>query len=285
MSPRPPRLKRTLARLTDTLRGVASGQFIPPVGEIQFVIFAHARSGSTSFVRALERHPRIRILNEPFSDTFRTWNPNDPDYRSLVTDETSMDTYLAYMYEGDVNGVKVLSYQMPRDLYAHMLRGARRRVIVLRRANLLQSVVSAMISEQTGVWHSWDLEQPLDEAYARLEPLSIDDARARMAVLRDENEFYDRVLSSRDPADVFRLAYEELFLGPDEQRRRLLDEATAFVGLEPVTDEQAHELMDPSRTKLNSDRTYEVVPNAREIDEALGGDESGHLFGPAAATA
>jgi hypothetical protein len=282
MSPRPKGLRRSLGRLTDTFRSVASGQFHEPVGDVRFVVFAHARSGSTSFVRALERHPRIRILNEPFSETFRDWHPHHPAYREVVTDPASLDRYVPDMY-AECNGIKVLSYQLSRELYEHLLRSSDRRVILMRRANLLQSVVSMMVSEQTDVWHSWDMEQPIEQLYSELRPLDADDVRARMAVLADEIAFYDRVLGERDPSDVLRLTYEDVYLGG--RGRELLDEATRFVGLDPVADDEADALLDPARTKLNSRESYGLVPNARELDAALGSDETGRLFGREAATA
>ena len=283
MSPKS-RFGRGLSKLTDTLRSVASGEFQEPLGEQRFVVFAHARSGSTSFVRALERHPRIRVLNEPFSETFTKWNPGEREYHKLVTDERALDEQLDFIY-GDVNGIKVLSYQLPRQLYVHMLREPSRKVIVVRRANLLQSVVSMMISEQTDVWHSWDVKGSLDDAYSRLQPLDPDDVRDRIAVLADEIRFYDEVLAERDPSDVLKVTYEDLYFGSTDRRRELLDDATRLLGLEPVTDEGAEALLDPSKTKLNSDATYARVPNARELDGALGNDENGRLFPLPAATA
>jgi hypothetical protein len=284
MSPRPKGFRRRLGRLVDTFASVASGEVIEPVGDARFVIFAHARSGSTSFMRALERHPRIRVLNEPFSETFKQWHPHHPAYHDLVTDVSSLDRYVPDMFS-ECNGVKVLSYQRSREVYEHLLRMPDLRVILMRRANLLQSVVSMMVSEQTDVWHSWDMKMPLDELYASLESLSIDDARERIAVLSDEIAFYDRVVAERDPGDVLRLTYEELYLGTSDRRRELLDGATRFLGLEPVADEEADVILDPSRTKLNSRKSYALVPNAREVDAALGSDANGWLLGREAATA
>jgi hypothetical protein len=42
--------------------------------------------------------------------------------------------------------------------------------------------------------------------------------------------------------------------------------------------EELDRLLDPAITKLNSEETYRLVPNATKIDEALGSDETGWLF-------
>lgn len=276
----PKGFRRRLGRLIDSLGATASGEFIEPVGDVRFVIFAHARSGSTSFVRALERHPRVRILNEPFSETFNEHHPHHPDYREVVQDAASLDRCLADMFS-ECNGIKVLSYQRPRELYEHLLRMPDLRVILMRRTNLLQSVVSMMVSEQTDVWHAWDVTQPIDEMYARLRPLDVSDARSRMAVLADEIAFYDGVLA--DHPHVMKFTYEDVYLGG--RGRELLDAATRFVGLDPVADADADALLDPARTKLNSRESYGFVPNARELDAQLGSDATGWLFGREAASA
>lgn len=282
MSPRPKGFRRKLGRLIDSLGATASGEYIEPVGDVRFVIFAHARSGSTSFVRAMERHPRIRILNEPFSETFNEHHPHHPNYHRDVTDRASLDRLLPDMFS-ECNGTKVLSYQRPRELYEHLLGRPDVRVILMRRANLLRSVVSMVVSEQTDVWHAWDVQRPIEELYAELRPLDVSDVRARMDVLADEIAFYDRVVARRDPADVLKLTYEDVYLGG--RGRELLDEATRFVGLEPVADADADALLDPARTRLNSRESYALIPNAGDVDAALGSDDTGWLFGREAATA
>ncbi len=233
------------------------------------------RCGSTTLVRALERHPDVRILNEPFNSNFTTHRPGSRDYLSLATDERSIDEQLEHMYV-DHNGVKTLGYQIPWELSAHILRNRRRRVIFVKRSNVLQTVVSGLISQQTGIWHSWDLDGSARTSTS-LQPLDVDFVRGGVADVAEEIAYFDAVVSSRR-APTLVLTYDELYAGSAEDRQRTLVRTFGFIGVDPLPAHQTEALMDPARTRLNSPETYVRLPNARAVDEALGSDETGWLF-------
>ena len=158
-----------------------------------------------------------------------------------------------------------------------MLRNPKRHVIFLKRLNILQTVVSGLISQQTGVWHTWDLDAPIEERYAGLRPLSIDFVRGGVADVAEEIEHFESVVRSR-PGPSLVLTYEELYLGTPDERREVICRAFAFLGLEPPPFEATDQVTDPTRTRLNSARTYALLPNARELDAALGSEATGKLF-------
>ena len=233
------------------------------------------RCGSTTLVRALERHPDVRILNEPFNSNFTTHRPGSRDYLALAADERSIDEQLDHMF-AEHDGVKTLGYQIPWELSAHMLRNAERRVIFVKRLNVLQTVVSGLISQQTGIWHSWDLPNGVLDP-SPLEPLSIDFVRGGVADVAEEIAYFDDVITSRT-APTLVLTYDELYSGTRDDRRRTLERTFDFIGVEPPPPNETDELLDPAQTRLNSSATYLRVPNARELDEELGNDETGWLF-------
>jgi LPS sulfotransferase NodH len=240
------------------------------MGIAHFVLFAHARSGSTSLARALERSPDVRILMEPFNESFTRWNPGATDYRATVTDAASLDAALPELY-ADHDGIKVLDYQRPREVYTHLLTTGDRNVVFLRRRNLLRTCVSVELSEQTGIWHRWDGSH--DDAV--LDAISIDAVRKRLVDLEREMTYYDGVIASLPPERVFRLAYEDLYSphGAD-----LVAVTLAFLGAEPVVTDETLRLLDPAHTQLNRESVYRRIPNAREIDAELGDDGTGRLF-------
>ena len=45
--------------------------------ELKLVLFAHARSGSSTLLRILQLHPALHIVEEPFHDQYATWNPGE----------------------------------------------------------------------------------------------------------------------------------------------------------------------------------------------------------------
>jgi hypothetical protein len=66
---------------------------VPGAGGQRFVLFAHPRSGSSNLFEALQLHPLLSILEEPFNEGFARWRPDERRYRDLVTDEASLDEH------------------------------------------------------------------------------------------------------------------------------------------------------------------------------------------------
>jgi|TARA_B100001971_G_C18012100_1_gene442934 hypothetical protein len=48
---------------------------------IKFIIFAHARSGSSSLVDALNAHPKITVMTEPFDENRINWDNESKIYK------------------------------------------------------------------------------------------------------------------------------------------------------------------------------------------------------------
>jgi hypothetical protein len=77
-----------------------------------------------------------------------------------------------------------------------LLRTADLKVIYTRRRNLLKTVVSNMISHQTGIWHR-EKTKSLEAHYAGLSPLSIYEVRERLEVLSESLEWCDAIVRER----------------------------------------------------------------------------------------
>jgi len=99
------------------------------------ILFAHPRSGSSSLYQILQLHPELNILEEPFNERFMEWNPNNKNYLSLISDIPSLNAQLLEIFSA-YNGVKVLDYQLPDELAAHLLQRLDCKIIFLRRRNL-----------------------------------------------------------------------------------------------------------------------------------------------------
>lgn len=129
----------------------------------QNILFlAHPRSGSSSLYEILQSHPALNILEEPFNENFTRWEAGNKNYLELIRDIPSLEAHVAEIF-AEYNSIKILDYQLPLDFIAHLLRRADCKVIFLRRRNLLQSVVSVLIAEQTRLWKKWEMTKPLEE--------------------------------------------------------------------------------------------------------------------------
>ena len=103
-----------------------------------FILFAHPRSGSTIIAEILDLHPRLRVLIEPFAENFHTWERDNKNYLEQIVDAASLDTQLTEIFT-EYNGIKVTSWPLSFELYQHMMMHSDRKVIFLRRENLLKN--------------------------------------------------------------------------------------------------------------------------------------------------
>lgn len=248
-----------------------------PNRPLRLVLFGHTRSGSTSLSRMLAAHPRLRILEEPFNEGFADSHPGERDYLSLIRDVPSLDEQLAHIFATH-NGIKVLDYQVEESLYAHMLARPDLTILFLRRRNALQACVSAFMAGQTGLWHRWDADRPLTDYYGALQPLPIDQIALYLRIGKHDMDLFESVVTNRPAGTWLKLVYEDLYLGPPEQRAAQVMRIWDFLGLDPLPPEVTQRYLDPAEAKLNSAETYRRVPNAQEINARLGSDETGWLF-------
>ena len=244
---------------------------------LRVIFFAHPRSGSSSLYQILELHPDLHILEEPFNENFTLWNPLHKNYRELVHDIASLDTQVAEIFTS-YNGIKVLDYQLSDDLAVHLLRLPDCKVIFLRRVNLLQSVVSVLIAEQTKLWKKWDMIKPLEDYYRDLRALDIHDVQKRVIELKQRLDFFESVIDALPKNFTIKLIYEELYFASPAQRHAQIDALWNFLGISPLESDRVQYYLEPGEVKLNSRATYAFIPNAEEIQQSCGNDLTGWLY-------
>ena len=244
---------------------------------LKLVIFAHARSGSSSLCKILQHHRALKIAEEPFHHRYSVWNPTEKNYVDHVTDITSLEDQLRELFT-TYNGIKILQCQLPPDIYTHLLLKPDVRVVFLRRRNLLQAAVSGAIAEQTKVWKVWDLKSDVANAYANLKQLSIHRLRETIKYVHENMRMYEQVVDRRAGSSFVKIWYEDLYTSNVETNRRSIMPVFDMLGLSISASKAIDRLLDPKITKLNSSITYGYVPHVDEIDAELGNDETGWLF-------
>lgn len=242
-----------------------------------FVLFAQARSGSTILLRVLQLHPRLKVALEPFYHKYHTWNPEEPNYIDHIVDIQSLEEQLALLYSR-YDGFKVLDYQLPKELYMHMLLRPDIKVIALKRRNILQQAVSGFIAEQTGIWQKRDLKGELVDAYRSLEPIDLNDLKTNIEYRCEINKYYTEILMQKPSQMCLSLDYEDLYTPDVIRNRELICSVFSFLGLLVPEIKELDDLINPSIEKINSAQTYNLLPNAKIINEQLGSDETGWLF-------
>jgi LPS sulfotransferase NodH len=236
------------------------------------VVIAHARSGSNCLVELISLALPRPLLNEPFNERHHLWGPQNVDWLSRVHDPASLDLVLDEIF-GSWAGLKVLGYQLPPPLLAHLLHRDDVRVVRLRRRNLLEAAVSCLVALQVNLWKTWDHDGPLEERYRALTSLSLDATRDQLDALRHEAATFDEILDRRR-GPTLRLGYEELYLSDTDAS---LTSLWSFLGVDAPTDARVAYYLDPAEVQMGGPDTYGRVPNIAEIEAALGSDDVGHL--------
>jgi hypothetical protein len=215
---------------------------------------------------------------EPFNENRVSWAPGNRDYCKLVHDWASLEAVLEEIFT-EFNGLKLLSYQLPEDWVGRLINRLDFRVLFLRRMNILRAVVSNMIAEQTGVWHRWDnMPRPIDTYYAELRLLDIPDIRTRVNVLAQHVQLVDTMVEQRTDGRIHRVVYEELFFAEPAEQDRAIQSLWQFLELDPIPSDRIDYFLRPERSKLNSLATYRLLPNADQIENECGNDQTGHLL-------
>lgn len=245
--------------------------------QIRVLFLAHPRSGSSSLYEILQLHPALNILEEPFNENFTRWDAGNKNYLELVYDIPSLEAQIVEIFES-CSGIKILDYQLPPNLIAYLLRRADCRIVFLRRRNLLQSIVSVLIAEQTRLWKKWEMTKPLEEYYQNLQPLDIADIQQRVAEMKVRLNFFESVIDERPAHKVVKLTYEELYFSEPSRQEEQFNAIWHMLQVPPMNLGQHRNYLRPETAKINSTATYALLPNARDIDEACGNDETGWLY-------
>jgi hypothetical protein len=122
------------------------------------------------------------------------------------------------------------------------------------------------------------MSKPLEEYYRNLQPLDIPDIQSRVADLKQYLDFFESVVDERSSDEAIKLIYEELYFSKPAKQKRQIAALWEFLGIAPLDLKQHARYLQPESARINSTATYELLPNAHEIELACGNDETGWLY-------
>lgn len=247
-----------------------------PSKKNRFIIFAYARSGSTTLHHLLYLHPEIKMAFEPFNQGL---SREGKGYHFHVKDNTSLNQVLDKIYVHHT-GIKHLNNQLSEE-HNKLLLKKNYKIIFLWRKNYLQKTISHLISTKTGVWFN-DRKKIFQTPFS---PVKAEDVLTYLNIYKSRlNNYYTYLTSNR--IDFYNLTYEELYHHdlPVRDRLNKLNEVFNYLGYSKLTDrhaiQQAESLLDPGKSKINDNLTYNKIPNIMEIHNKLSCEENGYLFPP-----
>ena len=261
--------------------------FIPKSGvikklktDIKFIIFTFPRTGSSTLRKLLDLHPDISCIHEPFNKNLKhVRNLTNNKYQAEdVNNAERLHFVLGNIFK-NYEGIKHLACQLKPELNEELIKYSNCKIVFLWRKNILQRLISNNISNQAQYWQT-DTGQILKKKF---DSISIDKLRKNINNdLSDINKYRNLVEANTD--QYFELTYEDLYdLNLNEMGKLMkLNQLFDFLGVQKIRDEnliqKAKDLLNPQKTKLNSELTYKLIPNIHEIEEVMGCKETGYIF-------
>jgi LPS sulfotransferase NodH len=226
---------------------------------MNFIIFANARSGSTSLAKTLDASLDVNLSMETFHPKYITWNPDERDYCSTIKNPDDMKIALKEISK-KYNGMKVLKYQFPKNIYSAMLLEKGIKIINLSRKNAFDAALSSLIAQQTGIWQKED-----EKEVKALNPIPINRIQEIVEHYDQDNEYYAILLDQNKPDEHIDLIYEEIFSESNGDNIKLIQRITDFLEISMPTEEIIAKYMIPRSASIESKKRYTEIPNWDEI--------------------
>ena len=243
----------------------------------RLIFIAHPRSGSSSLYQILQLHSQLNILEEPFNEGFADWSPDGKTYLEKLVDLPAFKRVLADIFSR-YNGLKMLNYQLDDYMNKYLFEREDLLFIFLRRRNILQSVVSVMVADQTNLWKKWEMQKTMAEYYQNIGPLDIAEIQSDVQAIAHQLDEIEAQLDQRSPGTVLKFVYEDLYFCSEEEQIKQIGAIWPFLNLTPLKDEWIQYYLSPEKMKINSAKTYQLIPNVHEIEQQCGNDKTGWLF-------
>lgn len=222
------------------------------VSKKRFIVVAMPRSGSTLVQTALDSHPDVSCLYEPFhpSDPFdgeehilaRIGVVWDYDKKPVVGCKTIVEHH---MLDGGVRDYRPL-WEVIDELFPDM------KHIFIQRTDVVSQAISYCRAMEVG-WHSYvDLEK--NECLCTLQP---DEVVAAIRWLREQEKFIGKLLDKRG-RDMMMLSYVDCV----NRTEKVLKQVQMFLGVTP------QELT--PKTRVQRDRPWtELIENYAQVIDAV----------------
>lgn len=230
----------------------------------KFVIFASARTGSTSLAKVLEESKDVKLALEPFNPDYTKWNPKEKNYSKLIADAKSVNTVLDKIF-ASFSAIKTLDYQLAESANLTLLGRADLKVLFLTRKNRVEQTISDLVAHQTKSWH-----KPEDkDIYKKLKPIDLTEMQKKLDYGKNLNSKYIKFLRQNRKGDHLSLVYEKLYSDELEENIKTIRKICKFLDISMPPNAAVEKYMTPSKMKINYRNIYKKIPNYKEIVKNL----------------
>lgn len=213
-----------------------------------FIIFAHARSGSSALKEMFDCQPNINVLGEPFNRNI--------DHTYLHMLESGGLNYVIKRIFFEFNGFKTLFAQLLKEENLWLFDNYK--TIFLKRENLGQAAISLELAIQVKIWSVTDKYKYKKAEMPYLKKQNIE---RWIKAFEEETQYYE---AYRNKNNSILVTYEELYEDDFDKSYEKVKRLFEFVEHE-IKDEQSLKWWLSRDRKLNSNDIYMRIPNYEEI--------------------
>jgi hypothetical protein len=246
--------------------------------ENRFIIFALARTGSSTLAKALNLHHDLSCFHEPF-------NPGNEhsSYQKNIHDECHLSAEISKI-QSKYKGIKHVwhpqGWPFPKNPSLNKLILLKfNKVILLNRRSILQRVVSNQISLQTNIWGTVHPGYKEKIAGFMFDPLDKNWIRWH---IQNEIQYLNewKCFLRNKSIDFLEVHYEDIFPSDNEQKIKIMNDICSFLGGSKFEEKNKSILLDllSPEHKMSPVAIYNKIPNIIEIEMEFGNDISGWLF-------
>ncbi|MBU1683417.1 hypothetical protein KJ742_05730, partial [Patescibacteria group bacterium] len=168
--------------------------------KLKYMLFFHARTGSSTLKKILNTHPKICLYGEPFHnnrfinrENFKRQN-KIPKHINTIDDLDIALKELSYKY----NGIKQGIHNTNNKFCDHLLLNRNIKIIFLQRTNLLQMVISSLIAQKIQKWGGETKEWRKMVEQQKCEPFDIDFIQKRIQGINKRIQKYKQLLKDNN---------------------------------------------------------------------------------------
>jgi len=210
-----------------------------------FVILAHARSGSTTLFNIFLSQG-VNIFCEPFNHNsimkyLIHWGKNDF--------ESALDIILS-----EYKGFKHLFCFSTME-QTELIK-SKCNTIFLYRENILDSAVSLVLAFKTNVWLHSDKHVDYEKEKVYIKPEEVQysiNHLNKLVKLKDES--------------CYIVKYEDLYYSDKERQKKIIEEMFEFAGCEIIDYEKIERLLDVKGNKINPENWSDIISNWDEVEK------------------
>lgn len=221
----------------------------------KFIIFANARSGSTLLVKSLDSHSKLNVMPEVLHDHYDemiNWRRERNLHTYEPLDSLSNYDEIISKIHSHIDGFKIIHLNKVNiSAIIDTVNRMNIPVIILKRENIVKSVLSLCIARETKKWQNYDFQ-----TVSKISKTMVVDPLEVVSEIERIENFFNALKCIK--TDTLHISYESMVEQWDNHINKILD----FIGCD-------RETIEMKVGKLIQDNHVDYIDNYDQIQQYI----------------